>query len=127
MLRQLAEDQEQRRAEQKEHLLEVLDERFLRRLAEAEERLHQEIADTRAEIGAVRVEIADTRAGLHGEIGAVRADLGKEIADTRADLHKEIGAVRKEITSQTKWILVVMVAATVLIPVWQRVMAVLIP
>ena len=91
MLRQLAEDQEQRRAEQKEHLLEVLDERFLRRLAEAEERLHQ------------------------------------EIADTRAGLHKETGAVRKEITSQTKWILVVMVAATVLIPVWQRGMAALIP
>ena len=120
MLRQLAEDQEQRRAEQREHLLEVLDERFLRRLAETEERLHTEIGAVRADLGK---EIADTRADLHQEIGAVR----KEIADTRADLHREIGAVRKEITSQTKWILVVMVAATVLIPVWQRVMSALIP
>ena len=127
MLRQLAEDQEQRRAEQREHLLEVLDERFLRRLAETEERLHTEIGAVRADLGKeiadLGKEIADTRADLHQEIGAVR----KEIADTRADLHREIGAVRKEITSQTKWILVVMVAATVLIPVWQRVMSALIP
>ena len=131
MLRQLEDGQEQRRAEQQDHLLGVLDERFLRHLAETEERLHKEIGDVRANLGR---EIADTCANLGKEIADTRADLGKEIADlgkeiadTRADLHKEIGAVRKEITSQTKWILVVMVAATVLIPVWLRVMSVLIP
>ncbi len=98
MLRQIEDDQEQRRAIQKEHLFEVLDERFLRHLAETEERVHKQIAD-------------------------VRTELGKEIADVRKDL----GDVRKEITVQTRWILAVIVAATVLFPVMQRVMAALLP
>ena len=64
---------------------------------------------------------------MHDRLGGEAAESLVEIADTRADLHKEIGAVRKEITSRTEWILVVMVAATVSIPVWLRVMSVLIP
>ena len=47
MLRNFEDDQEQQRAIQKEHLLEVLDERFLRHLAETEERLHEEIGTLR--------------------------------------------------------------------------------
>ena len=109
MLRQIEDDQEQRRAIQKEHLFEVLDERFLRHLAETEERVHKEIADVRTELGK---QIAD-----------VRTELGKQIADVRKDL----GDVRKEITVQTRWILAVIVAATVLFPVMQRVMAALLP
>ena len=35
--------------------------------------------------------------------------------------------VRKELNTQTRWILAVMVGATVLIPVMQRVMAALFP
>ena len=57
------------------------------------------------------------------EFAAVRADLGKEISDLRKDL----GDVRKEITVQTRWILVVMGAATVLFPIMQRVTATLLP
>ena len=91
MLRHFEDDQEQRRAIQKEHLLEVLDERFLRHLAETEERLHE-------------------------EIGTLRTDLGNQIAD-----------VRKELNTQTRWILAVMVGATVLIPVMQRMMTALFP
>ena len=53
----------------------------------------------------------------------MRKDLGKEIGDLRKDL----GDVRKEITVQTRWILVVMGAATVLFPIMQRVMTALIP
>ena len=87
MLRHFEDDQEQRRAIQKEHLLEVLDERFLRHLAETEERLHDEISTLRA------------------EVGTLRTDLGNQIAD-----------VRKELNTQTRWILAVMVGATVLIP-----------
>ena len=156
MLRHFEDDQEQRRAIQKEHLFEVLDERFLRHLAETEERLHEEIGalraevgkeigDVRKEIGALRAEVGKEIGDVRKEIGALRTDLGKEIAAVRTDLGKEIGAlrtdlgnqiadvrkdlgdVRKEITVQTRWILAVIVAATVLFPVMQRVMAALLP
>jgi uncharacterized membrane protein len=102
MLRQIESDQEERREVQKEQLLQVLEERFLRHVAESEKR-------TNAEIAAVRVDLSK-------EIAAVRVDLGKEIAD-----------VRKEITIQTRWILAVLGGAAVLIPILQRVMAALIP
>ena len=120
MLRHFEDDQEQRRAIQKEHLLEVLDERFLRHLAETEERLHDEIGTLRAEVGK---EIGDVRK----EIGALRAEVGKEIGTLRTDLGNQIADVRKELNTQTRWILAVMVGATVLIPVMQRMMAALFP
>ena len=41
----------------------------------------------------------------------------------RTDVSKETAEVRKEITTQTRWILTVMVGAAVLIPTLQRVMA----
>ena len=102
ILRQIESDQEERREVQKEHLLQVLEERFLRHVAESEKRTNAEIA-------------------------AVRVDLGKEIAAVRVDLGKEIADVRKEITIQTRWILAVLGGAAVLIPILQRVMAALIP
>ena len=80
----------------------------------------QQIANVRADLGK---EIGGVRADLGKEIGGVRADLGREIADVR----KEIGDVRKEITVQTRWLLTVLVAATILIPVMQRVLAALFP
>jgi len=106
MVRQIEDEQEERREVQKEHLFQVLEERFLRHVAEAEHR-------TRKELGR---EIAD-----------VRKELGREIADVRKDLGKEIADVRKEITTQTRWILAVMGAAAVLIPIMQRVMSTLMP
>ena len=106
MLRQLEDEQEERREVQKEHLFQLLEERFLRHVAESEHR-------TRKELGK--------------EISGVRKELGKEISDVRKELGKEISDVRKEITTQTRWILAVMGAAAVLIPIMQRVMATLIP
>ena len=120
MLRHFEDDQEQRRAIQKEHLLEVLDERFLRHLAETEERLHEEMGTLRAEVGN---QIGDVRK----EIGTLRAEVGKDIGTLRSDLGNQIADVRKELNTQTRWILAVMVGATVLIPVMQRVMAALFP
>ena len=102
MLRQIESDQEERREVQKEQLLQILEERFLRHVAESEKRTNAEIA-------------------------AVRVDLGKEITAVRVDLGKEIADVRKEITTQTRWILAVLGGAAVLIPILQRVMAALIP
>ena len=101
-----------------------------------------ELGDARAEfqeqIGGVRAElqeqIGSVRAELQEQIGSVRAELQEQIGGVRAELHKEIGTVhqeigqvRKEITVQTRWLVTVMVAATILIPVMQKVLAVLIP
>ena len=61
VLRQIESDQEERREVQKEQLLQVLEERFLRHVAESEKRTHAEIV-------------------------AVRVDLGKEIADVRKEI-----------------------------------------
>ena len=116
MLRQLEDEQEERREVQKLHLFQLLEERFLRHVAESDHR-------TRKELGK---EISDVRQGnkeLGKEISDVRKELGKEISEVR----KEISEVRKEITTQTRWILAVMGAAAVLIPIMQRVMATLIP
>ena len=171
MLRQLEDEQEERREVQKEHLFQLLEERFLRHVVESDQRtrndLGREVSDVRTEVGAVRVDLGKEIAGVRTEVGAVRVDLGKqiagvrteigavrvdlgkeiaavrvglgkEIADVRRDLGEEIGAVRvglgkqiadvrKEITTQTRWILVVMGGAAVLIPIMQRIMATLIP
>ena len=120
MLRQLEDEQEERREVQKEHLFQLLEERFLRHVAESDHR-------TRKELGK---EISDVRKELGNEISEVRKELGNEISEVRKELsevRKEISEVRKEITTQTRWILAVMGAAAVLIPIMQRVMATLIP
>ena len=109
MLHQLEEEQEERREVQKEYLFQLLEERFLRHVAESEHRTRKELGKEISEVGK---EISDVR---------------KEISDVRNELGKEISEVRKEITTQTRWILAVIGAAAVLIPIMQRVMATLIP
>ena len=94
---------------QRELLLQSVEDRFLRHVAESEGRLRSEM-----------------QAGfldLQRQMGGLRTDFSKETTDIR----KEIGEVRKEITTQTRWILTVMVGAAVLIPTLQRVMAWLFP
>ena len=134
---------------QRQLLLQSVEDRFLRHVAESEGRLRSEVQagflDLQRQMGLLRAdvskEIADLRKEFTGEIADVRkeftgeiADVRKEIADLRkefakeiTEVRKEIGEVRKEITTQTRWILTVMVGATVLIPVLQRVMAWLLP
>ena len=134
---------------QRQLLLQSVEDRFLRHVAESEGRLRSEMQagflDLQRQMGLLRAdvskEIADLRKEFTGEIADVRkeftgeiADVRKEIADLRkefakeiTEVRKEIGEVRKEITTQTRWILTVMVGATVLIPVLQRVMAWLLP
>jgi hypothetical protein len=70
------------------------------------------------------------RAEFHKEIGGLRAELHKEIGAVHekiGDVHKEIGDVRKEITVQTRWLGTVIVAAMLLVPVMQKVLAALFP
>ena len=138
---------------QRQLLLQSVEDRFLRHVAESEGRLRSEMqagflelqrqmgalrADVSKEIADLRKEFTDEIAGVRkeftGEIADLRKEFAKELADLRreftkeiTDVRKEIGEVRKEITTQTRWILTVMVGATVLIPVLQRVMAWLLP
>ena len=118
-------------AEQSDHLIKMVEERFVRRVVESENRLRNELREEmhagfmglQKQIGDVRAEIGSVRTELHKEIGSVRTELSKEIAEVR----KEIAEVRKEITVQTRWILAVLVAAAVLVPIIQRVMEALLP
>ena len=134
---------------QRQLLLQSVEDRFLRHVAESEGRLRSEMQagflELQRQMGALRAdvskEIVDLRKEFTGEIADVRNEIAnlrkefaKEIADLRreftkeiTDVRKEIGEMRKEITTQTRWILTVMVGATVLIPVLQRVMAWLLP
>ena len=116
---------------QRQLLLQSVEDRFLRHVAESEGRLRSEMQagflELQRQMGALRAdvskEIADLRKEFTGEIADLRREFTKEITDVR----KEIGEVRKEITTQTRWILAVMVGATVLIPVLQRVMEWMLP
>ena len=134
MLQQIEADQENHRAAQKEHLFDVLEERFLRHVVESEDRVRKELrAEMQAgftrqqeQISALATEVGE----LRGEIGSVRAEIGSvraEIGSVRAELHKEMAAVRSEITIQTRWILAVLGAAAILFPIIQRVMETLLP
>ncbi len=145
MLRQMEVDQDEHRTAQKEHLFELLEERFLRHVVESEERLRKELrAEMNAgftrlqeqisghkeqitglgtEIGGLRVEIGEVRA----EIANVRADLQQQIGEVRAEIHREIANVQKEIAVRTRWILAVVLGAAVLFPIIQRVMETLLP
>ena len=133
-------------AEQTDHLIEMVEERFVRRVVESENRLRNELREEmhagfmglQKQIGDVRAEIGSVRAELGKEIGSFRAELSKEIGSVRirqgraggrrrAEFGKEIAEVRKEITVQTRWILAVLVAAVVLVPIIQRVMEALLP
>ena len=111
-------------AEQTDHLIEMVEERFVRRVVESENRLRNELREEmHAGFMGLQKQIGDVRA----EIGGVRAELGKEIGSLRTELGKEIAEVRKEITVQTRWILAVLVVAVVLVPIIQRVMEALLP
>ena len=80
-------------AEQTDHLIEMVEERFVRRVVESENRLRNELREEmHAGFMGLQKQIGDVRA----EIGSVRAELGKEIGSFRAELSKEIGSVRTD-------------------------------
>lgn len=120
MLQQIEADQENHRAAQKEHLFDVLEERFLLHVVESEDRVRKEL---RAEMQAGFIRQQEQISALATEVGELRG----EIVSVRAELHKEMAAVRSEITIQTRWILAVLGAAAILFPIIQRVMETLLP
>ena len=113
--------------EQRQDLIAVVEERFARRVAESRDDLrgevHAGIDSLRSEMHAGFAEVQKQFLDHQQQIG----NLGKEIAGVRADLTKEIGEVHKAIAVQTRWLLTVLIAATVLIPVMQRVLAAVFP
>ena len=71
--------------------------------------------------------VAESEGRLRSEMQAGFLDLQRQMGVLRTDVSKETAEARKEITTQTRWILTVMVGAAVLIPTLQRVMAWLFP
>ena len=132
-------------AEQRDDVITMVEERFALRLAETRDDLRSEMhagfLNLQEQIGGVRAEIGGVRAELRAEIGSVRAELQEqiggvraEIGGVRAELHKEIGHVQEKIgeihqkiAGQTRWLVTAILAATVLIPVMQKVLAALFP
>ena len=132
-------------AEQREDVITMVEERFALRLAETRDELRSEmhagflnlqeqIGGVRAEIGGIRADLQEQIGGVRAEIGSVRADLQEQIGNVRAELHKEIGHVQEKIgevhqkiAGQTRWLVTAILAATVLIPIMQKVLAALFP
>ena len=136
-------------AEQREDVITMVEERFALRLAETRDELRSEMhagfLNLQEQIGGVRADLQEqiggVRADLQEQIGGVRADLQEqigsvraEIGGVRAELHKEIGHVQEKIgevhqkiAGQTRWLVTAILAATVLIPVMQKVLAALFP
>ena len=124
--------------EQREDLIAVVEERFARRVIEARDELRSEMhagfLNLQQQVGTARADLQEQIGGVRAEVGSVRADLQEQIGSVRAELHQEIGKVherigdvRKEMTVQTRWLVTVMVAATVLIPVFQKLLGFLVP
>ena len=121
-------------AEQRDDVFTMVEERFALRLAETRDELRSEMhagfLNLQEQIGGLRAEIGSVRAELQEQIGSVRAEIG----GVRAELHKEIGHVQEKIgevhqkiAGQTRWLVTAILAATVLIPVMQKVLAELFP
>ena len=103
-------------AEQRDDVFTMVEERFALRLAETRDELRSEMhagfLNLQEQIGNVRAEIGSVRAELHQEIGHVQ---------------EKIGEVHQKIAGQTRWLVTAILAATVLIPVMQKVLAELFP
>ncbi len=113
--------------DQREDLISVVEERFALHVAESRDALRSELHTS---LDALRSEMHAGFMGVQKQFLDQQQQLtsmAKEIGSVRADLGKEIGDVRKDITVQTRWILTVLVAATILIPVMQRVLEAVLP
>jgi regulator of replication initiation timing len=109
MLRQIG-------AEQRDDVITMVEERFALRLAETRD-------DLRSEMHAGFLNLQEQIGSVRAEIGSVRAELHKEISHVQ----EKIGEVHQKIAGQTRWLVTAILAATVLIPIMQKVLATLFP
>ena len=116
MFEQLEASRKQQQETHKEYLFELLEERFLRHVAESESRLRGEIAESENRL----------RKEMQGGFNRHQDQLARQ-QEQIADLGKQIADVHKQIALQTRWILAAVGGAAVLFPIIQRVMQVLLP
>ena len=132
-------------AEQREDVITMVEERFALRLAETRDELRSEMhagflhqqeqignlrAELQEQIGSVRAEIGGVRAELQEQIGSVRAEIGgvrAELHESIGRVHEKIGEIHQKIAAQTRWLVTAILAATVLIPIMQKVLAEIFP
>ena len=69
------------------------------------------------EIASVRLEIADLRTETQTSIADLRADLKSDMHGQISGLHEKISDIHKQISNQTKWLLVMMLAAVTIYPI----------
>ena len=111
MFKQLEASRNQERETHKEQLFELLEERFLRHVAESEGRLRTEIAEVRAgtaesasqlraEIAEVREEIAEVRAGTAESAGQLRAEIAESASKLRAEMQAGFDRQQQQLTRQ---------------------------
>ena len=118
-------------ADRDERALTGSEERFYRRVAETEQRFTERLAATEQRFTERLVateqhfteRLAATETVLRQEMHAGFVDVHKQIGE----IHKQIGEVHKQITAQTRWLLVAVGAAAVLIPVVQRIVETVFP
>ena len=118
-------------AEQRADVITMVEERFALRLAETRDELRSEM---HAGFLHQQEQIGNLRAELHESIGNLRAELQEQIGGVRTELHESIGRVQEKIgeihqkiAGQTRWLVTAILAATVLIPIMQKVLAELFP
>ena len=61
-----------------------------------ERRLGEETSTLRGEISGVRIDVAQTRGDLRGEIGELRTEMREGFASVRGEMHEGFGSVRGE-------------------------------
>ncbi|WP_243401916.1 apolipoprotein A1/A4/E family protein [Leptospira haakeii] len=89
-------------AANKENIVELVSDRF-------EKRLSEEINVFRSEI---KAEMADLRAEVKEDIANLRAELKEDLAEIRIEMKTEFAEIYKLIAAQTRWMLGAIVALT---------------
>ncbi len=123
----------------KEDVVQVVGDKFDRRLVEETSRLRYEMnsmkTELKSEINDLRIDMTEMKAELKGDIAVLRSELKDEIGGLRSELkdeigglrsemergftglHREISGIHKDNSNQTKWLLAVFLAAGVLYPI----------
>ena len=113
-------------SEQKEHLFEVLEDRFAHRLVALESRLmgemHSMEKGIREDMNHGFQEVHKQFGEVHKQFGEVQKQFG-EVQKQFVGMQKQVSDIHKAISSQTKWILVAMLGAAVLYPIVQKLLS----
>lgn len=118
----------------KEDVVQVVSDRFDRKLVEETSKIRIEIAGVRTEMAGLRTELKTDIAGLRGELkediaslkGKLEGDiagLGTGLAGLRAEMKSDIAILHRDNAVQTRWILAVFLAAGVLYPILSQLLA----